>query len=151
MRPNNWYYRIALSVLGIIALSSCSIFEPTPVEISYGVYQGEHSVTFKDSADIKRYGGILFSHSMRMVFKKETLYNFDSTTTAGATVIPVSNGYYTLRYRKITFNDTTPSSNGIQGHPLLLKGEWEYTFDGRNLVFFSETDRWKRTIFLTLL
>lgn len=144
-------YRPLFFLLYLCTLSSCSVFEPAPVEISYGVYQGEHSVTFKDSADIKRYGGVLFSHDIRMTFKKETLYNFDSVIVAGATVMPVSNGYYTLKYRKITFNDNTPATGGIKDHPLLLKEEWEYTFDGRNLVMYTENDRWKRTIFLSLL
>jgi hypothetical protein len=141
----------ALVVVLSVVLASCSIFEPPPVNIPSRDYRGQYSLLRRDSAEVRAAGGVnleAFDVILTTQQISSTSGRYTLTLQDGRTVPPAGSGTYSLRLRRITF---TPAPAFATNALHVLSGEFEYTFDGTNLVINREefSPNRQRSLFLS--
>jgi hypothetical protein len=134
-----------------VAFSACSIFEPPPVSIPSRDYRGQYSLLRRDSADVRAAGGVnleAFDVILTTQQINSTSGRYTIALQDGRTVPPAGSGTYSLRLRRITF---TPAPVFATNALHTLSGEFEYTFDGTNLVINREefSPNRQRSLFLS--
>jgi hypothetical protein len=118
-----------------LCVNACALFEPQPVNIPDGLYEGEYTATYKDKPPTNR----TETGSVSVTLSKGT---FTIQSASKPDIVPQGKGNYSLKYRQITFDDRTERTTPFDTLRL-VNGNYVYTFDGANLVMTQDDDERK--------
>ncbi len=141
--------RLTLACCLVVLLVSCSsLFAPSPVDIPAGAYQGEYTVV-PDVSTATTTSAEYSKSNVSISFTTDNTYAITPLEPGTAASPEESKGNYSLEYRKIKFSDRSPLDKVIDP-ARLITGEFEYTFDGTNLIMtqVDKTSNRKRQFFL---
>lgn len=128
---------ISFVIVATALFVSCSLLEPSAVDVPAGIYSGSYTMILRDTATSKITQQTAGDVTLEVKSDKQYVFTPKYSHTLAP---PASSGVFTLVYRKITFSDRSPTGSTTATNSELLKGDYEYTFDGQNLVMTQKDD-----------